>query len=53
MLSTFNCGIGMALIISKKDLVKAQKFFENKKEEFFIIGQIIKSIKNEERCIIN
>jgi len=53
MLSTFNCGIGMALIISKKDSVKAQKFFENKKEEFFIIGQIIKSIKNEERCIIN
>ena len=53
MLSTFNCGIGMALIISKKDLAKTQKFFENKKEEFFIIGQIIKSIKNEERCIIN
>ena len=53
MLSTFNCGIGMALVISKKDLNKVQKFFENKKEEFFIIGQIIKSIKNEERCIIN
>ena len=53
MLSTFNCGIGMAIIISKKDSVKTQKFFENKKEEFFIIGQIIKSIKNEERCIIN
>ena len=53
MLSTFNCGIGMALIISKKDLAKTQKFFENKKEEFFIIGQIIKSIKNEARCIIN
>ena len=53
MLSTFNCGIGMALIISKKDLRKVQKFFESKKEEFFIIGQIIKSIKNEERCIIN
>ena len=53
MLSTFNCGIGMALIISKKDLVKTLKFFKNKKEEFFIIGQIIKSIKNEERCIIN
>jgi phosphoribosylaminoimidazole synthetase len=52
MLSTFNCGIGMALTISKKDLVKTQKFFENKKEEFFIIGQIIKSKKNEARCII-
>jgi phosphoribosylaminoimidazole (AIR) synthetase len=52
MLSTFNCGIGMALIISKKDLVKTQRFFKNKKEEFFIIGQIIKSKKNEARCII-
>jgi len=53
MLSTFNCGIGMALIISKKDLKKSQKFFENKKEEFFIIGRIIKNIKNEDRCIIS
>ena len=53
MLSTFNCGIGMALVISKKYLNKVQKFFENKKEEFFIIGKIIKSTKNGERCIIN
>ena len=53
MLSTFNCGIGMALVISKKDLNKVQKFFENKKEEFFIIGKIIKSTKNGERCIIS
>ena len=53
MLSTFNCGIGMAFIISKKDLKKTKKFFENKKEKFFIIGQIVKSAKSEERCIIN
>ena len=53
MLSTFNCGIGMSFIISKKDLKKTRKFFENKKEEFFIIGQIVKSTKSEERCIIS
>ena len=52
MLSTFNCGIGMALIISKNDLRKTQNFFENNKEEFFVIGKVIKSTKNEERCII-
>ena len=52
MLSTFNCGIGMALIISKNDLKKAQNFFENNKEELFVIGKIIKNIKNVERCII-
>ena len=52
MLSTFNCGIGMAVIISKKDLKKTQKFFEKYKEDFFIIGKIVKNIKNEERCII-
>ena len=34
MLSTFNCGIGMAFIISKKDLKKTKKFFKNKKRNF-------------------
>ena len=53
MLSTFNCGIGMALIISKKDLKKTQKLFEKLKEDYFIIGKIIKNIRNEKRCIIN
>ena len=52
MLSTFNCGIGMALIISENDLKKTQNFFERNKEELFVIGEIIKNIKNEERCII-
>ena len=53
MLSTFNCGIGMSFIISKKDLKKTEKFFKNKKEKFFIIGQIVKALKSEERCIIS
>ena len=52
MLSTFNCGIGMAFIVSKKELMKTQKFFENIKEEIFIIGKIVKNIKNGEICKI-
>jgi len=35
MLSTFNCGIGMALIISKNDLKKIQKFLKNNNETKF------------------
>ncbi len=53
MLSTFNCGIGMAFIISKKDLKKTQNFFEKNKEEFFIIGRIIKkNMRNGKNCKI-
>ena len=52
MLSTFNCGIGMAFIISKKELKKTQKFFETIKEEIFIIGKTVKNIKNGENCKI-
>ena len=53
MLSTFNCGIGMALIISKKDLKKTHKLLEKNNEEYFIIGKIIKNIRNKKRCIIS
>ena len=52
MLSTFNCGIGMALIISENDLKKIQKILKGNNEKFFIIGKVVKNIKNEERCTI-
>tara|TARA_B100001123_G_scaffold386809_2_gene461576 strand:+ start:959 stop:1999 length:1041 start_codon:yes stop_codon:yes gene_type:complete len=52
MLSTFNCGIGMALIISKNDLEKIKKIFKTNNEKIFIIGKVIKAEKNKERCII-
>ena len=52
MLSTFNCGIGMALIISKKNLKKAELILKNNNEKFFIIGKVIKNTNNEERCTI-
>ena len=53
MLSTFNCGIGMALIISKKDLKKTHKLLKKNNEEYFIIGKIIKNTRNKKRCIIS
>ena len=51
MLSTFNCGIGMALIVSKKDLEKIERILKNEKENFFIIGEIVKK-NNGESCVI-
>ena len=52
MFSTFNCGIGMVLIIAKKDLKKMEKLLKKKKEDFFIIGEVTKNTNNGERCII-
>ena len=37
MLSTFNCGIGMALIISKNDLKRIKKILKSNNEKYFII----------------
>ena len=52
MLSTFNCGIGMVLIISKKDLKKLEKLLKKEREDFFIIGEVTKNTNNGERCVI-
>ena len=42
MLKTFNCGIGMVIIINKKDLTKTHKVFKQNKCSYKIIGQIIR-----------
>tara|TARA_B100000035_G_scaffold297016_1_gene289430 strand:+ start:1289 stop:2329 length:1041 start_codon:yes stop_codon:yes gene_type:complete len=42
MLKTFNCGIGMVIIINKKDLTKTHKVFKQNKCSYKIIGQVIK-----------
>jgi len=46
MLKTFNCGIGMVVIINEKYLSKAHKLLNINKEKYKILGQIIKKPKN-------
>jgi phosphoribosylformylglycinamidine cyclo-ligase len=46
MLKTFNCGIGMVVIINEKYLSKAHKLLNINKEKYKVLGQIIKKPKN-------
>ena len=41
MLQTFNCGIGMAIVIDEKNIFKADKIFKKNRQPYKIIGQII------------
>ncbi len=41
MLRTFNCGIGMALIVDKVNLTRVSNIFDEINEKIFIIGEII------------
>tara|TARA_B100001109_G_scaffold79804_2_gene65267 strand:- start:19515 stop:20555 length:1041 start_codon:yes stop_codon:yes gene_type:complete len=41
MLKTFNCGIGMIMIINKKYLTATHSIFKSNKQTYKIIGQII------------
>ena len=50
MFNTFNMGVGMTIIVSKKDKEKALQILrENGENSAYIIGEIIKS--NEEIII--
>ena len=40
MKKSFNLGIGMVLIVKKDELGKAQDYLKEKKEPYFIIGQV-------------
>ncbi len=42
MLKTFNCGIGMIIIINKKDLSVTHSILKSEKQVYKIMGQIIK-----------
>ena len=40
MKKSFNLGIGMVLIVKKEHLDKAEYYFKEKEESYFIIGEI-------------
>ena len=42
MLATFNCGIGMVLVINKNNLKKVEDILIEQKSEFYQIGSIIR-----------
>ncbi|MBL7995841.1 phosphoribosylformylglycinamidine cyclo-ligase [bacterium] len=41
MIRTFNLGVGMILIVDKKDVDKTQRILKNKKEQPFVVGEIV------------
>ena len=42
MLRTFNMGIGMALVVAERDLKRVTAALKKKREEFWIIGRIVR-----------
>ena len=41
MLQTFNCGIGMVVIVDEKNISKTDKVLKKNRQPYKIIGQII------------
>ena len=43
MIRTFNLGVGMILIVDKKDVDKTQRILKNKKEKSFVMGEVVEA----------
>ena len=50
MLKTFNCGIGMIIIIHKRDELKVHNIIKKNGFRSYTIGKVIKRIKNQSIC---
>ncbi len=50
MLKTFNCGLGMIIIIDKKDELKVHNIIKKNGFRGYTIGKIIKRMKNRSIC---
>ena len=50
MLKTFNCGLGMIIIIDKKDELKVHNIVKKNGFRSYTIGKLIKRMKNQSIC---
>ena len=50
MLKTFNCGLGMIIIIDKKDELKVHNIIKKNGFRSYTIGKVIKRMKNQSIC---
>ncbi|MGO1368359.1 MAG: phosphoribosylformylglycinamidine cyclo-ligase [Senegalia sp. (in: firmicutes)] len=50
MYSTFNMGVGMVVIVSKEDLIKAEELLDKLNEKYYILGQINKGDEGVVLC---
>jgi len=41
MMRTFNCGIGMVMVVSKSSAAAVKKFLEDKKEKVYLLGPMV------------
>jgi len=47
MYRTFNMGIGLAIVVAKKDLLKVKSFFKKSKTGFYEIGHVVNDPNNK------
>jgi len=42
MLRTFNVGVGMVLIVPRRQLAQVQKFLKRRRERAFVVGEVVR-----------
>ena len=52
MLKTFNCGIGLIIVVKNEESNKIISFLKKKKINSFILGKISRKIAEEKKVII-
>ena len=52
MFRTFNCGIGMILIVAPKDAERIMNDLSERGEEVFVLGRVVRAEDVEERVVI-
>ena len=52
LLRTFNCGIGMTMIVSRSAAPKVEAFLRKQKEDVFFIGELVKRKKGAPQVIV-